>query len=190
VFGAPGPADEDAELADGPAADLSPLSPLLSKAQLRKLQRRASRGGGGGPLESLSPAAGLSSPGQPQQGPGRTGKPGRSKAERRSRGSSGGICVAAQPGQAMEHEGPDAWVGSGLGLGDGGSPQQQDEQQEQLVGGDYANFERHTTGIGSRLLSKWGFGGSGAGLGRQQQGRAEPLQAVRRAKKLGLGAER
>ena len=94
----------------------------------------------------------------------------------------------------------------GLGLGasaggtDGGSPEGPGRgpalarsgsggSDRPLVAGDYGYFERHTTGIGSKLLAKWGFGGEGAGLGRSQQGRAEPLQAVRRAKKLGLGAE-
>lgn len=58
------------------------------------------------------------------------------------------------------------------------------------VSGDYADFEQHTTGIGSKLLAKWGFAGAGAGLGRDGTGISEPLQAKMRVKKLGLGAER
>lgn len=56
------------------------------------------------------------------------------------------------------------------------------------VGLRYGGFEQHTTGFGSKMLAKWGFGGAGAGLGRAQQGIAEPIAAVQRAKKLGLGA--
>ena len=56
------------------------------------------------------------------------------------------------------------------------------------VGARYGGFEQHTTGFGSKMLAKWGFGGAGAGLGRLQQGIAEPVAAVRRATKLGLGA--
>lgn len=43
-------------------------------------------------------------------------------------------------------------------------------------------------GFGSRMLAKWGFEGQGAGLGREGQGRAEPIAATMRPKKLGLGA--
>jgi hypothetical protein len=46
----------------------------------------------------------------------------------------------------------------------------------------------HTTGIGSRLLAQWGWS-EGQGLGRDRQGRAEPLRAERRPKQLGLGFE-
>lgn len=55
--------------------------------------------------------------------------------------------------------------------------------------GDFAYFERHTMGIGSKLMAKWGFGGAGAGLGSQGQGRAEPILPERRQRKQGLGAE-
>ena len=58
------------------------------------------------------------------------------------------------------------------------------------VSGEYADFEQHTTGIGSKLLAKWGFAGVGAGLGRDGTGISEPLQVKMRAKKLGLGADR
>ncbi len=51
----------------------------------------------------------------------------------------------------------------------------------------YGKFEQHTTGYGSRMLARWGFSGQGAGLGRDQQGIAEPVAALMRPKKLGLG---
>eukprot|EP00891_Asterochloris_glomerata_P006448 jgi/Astpho2/6448/e_gw1.00094.26.1_t len=38
------------------------------------------------------------------------------------------------------------------------------------------------------MMAKWGFAGQGSGLGREQQGITEPVRAVRRPKKLGLGA--
>ena len=49
-----------------------------------------------------------------------------------------------------------------------------------------ASFERHTLGIGSKLLTKWGFKGSG--LGKHGQGISEPLKVETRPEKLGLGA--
>lgn len=51
----------------------------------------------------------------------------------------------------------------------------------------FGKFEQHTTGYGSRMLARWGFSGQGAGLGRDQQGIAEPVAAFVRPKKLGLG---
>lgn len=172
VFGAPGPREAGVGgarwAAADTAADLSPLSPLLSKSQLRKLQRRASRGDGSPSALHAGLADAASQPWERLDG--RKGKAGRSKQERRSRGGDGGNA-------AGEMEQP---VG-GLGLA-------AEAGQSGLVAGDFGYFERHTTGIGSKLLSKWGFGGEGGGLGRQQQGRAEPVVAVRRAKKLGLGA--
>jgi hypothetical protein len=56
------------------------------------------------------------------------------------------------------------------------------------VHGSFAGFEAHTRGIGSRLMAGWGWR-EGEGLGRARQGRPEPLQAVRRERQLGLGAE-
>ena len=51
----------------------------------------------------------------------------------------------------------------------------------------FASFERFTNGIGSRLMGRMGWV-EGMGLGRERQGRAEPVQAVKRPKGLGLGA--
>ena len=48
-------------------------------------------------------------------------------------------------------------------------------------------FEAHTKGFGSRMMSKMGFI-EGQGLGRDRQGIYSPLEAVKRAKNLGLGA--
>ena len=48
-------------------------------------------------------------------------------------------------------------------------------------------FEAHTRGFGSRMMSKMGFV-EGQGLGRDGQGIANPLEAVKRPKSLGLGA--
>mmetsp|Transcript_4941 Transcript_4941/g.13804 ORF Transcript_4941/g.13804 Transcript_4941/m.13804 type:complete len:669 (-) Transcript_4941:79-2085(-) len=51
----------------------------------------------------------------------------------------------------------------------------------------YGDFERHTTGFGSRMLARMGFTGAGAGLGREGQGITEPLQARMRPRQAGLG---
>jgi hypothetical protein len=51
----------------------------------------------------------------------------------------------------------------------------------------FGAFERHTTGIGSRLLGRWGWQ-QGRGLGREAQGIAEPIRTAARPKNLGLGA--
>lgn len=56
------------------------------------------------------------------------------------------------------------------------------------VGMGYGQFERHTRGIGSKLMLQMGYLGEGSGLGREKQGIAEPLKACQRPKKLGLGA--
>lgn len=53
----------------------------------------------------------------------------------------------------------------------------------------FGGFEKHTTGFGSRIMAKWGFVGEGAGLGRADQGIAEPIRAVQRPKNRGLGAK-
>lgn len=53
----------------------------------------------------------------------------------------------------------------------------------------FGGFERHTTGFGSRMMAKWGFVGEGGGLGRADQGIAEPIRVVQRPKNRGLGAE-
>jgi hypothetical protein len=52
----------------------------------------------------------------------------------------------------------------------------------------FAGFETFTKGIGSRLLSRWGWS-EGQGLGKAQQGIAEPVRTQPRPKQLGLGAE-
>ncbi|KAK3287216.1 hypothetical protein CYMTET_5264 [Cymbomonas tetramitiformis] len=52
----------------------------------------------------------------------------------------------------------------------------------------FGGFEAHTSGFGSKMLSKMGFAGAGAGIGKSDQGRAEPINAVQRPKGLGLGA--
>lgn len=56
------------------------------------------------------------------------------------------------------------------------------------LGQEFGGFERHTKGVGSRILEKWGFAGQGAGLGREGLGIAEPIMVTRREKGLGLGA--
>lgn len=56
-----------------------------------------------------------------------------------------------------------------------------------VINGDFATFEAHTKGFGSRMMAKMGYR-EGLGLGRDKQGIAEPVEAVKRPKSLGLGA--
>ncbi|XP_047341739.1 uncharacterized protein LOC124945361 [Impatiens glandulifera] len=50
-------------------------------------------------------------------------------------------------------------------------------------------FEKHTKGFGSKMMAKMGFV-EGSGLGKDSQGMVKPINAVRRPKALGLGAEK
>lgn len=54
--------------------------------------------------------------------------------------------------------------------------------------GGIGSFEKHTKGFGSKMMAKMGFV-PGSGLGKDSQGIATPLTAVRRPKSRGLGAE-
>ncbi|XP_061990823.1 uncharacterized protein LOC133709176 isoform X1 [Rosa rugosa] len=53
---------------------------------------------------------------------------------------------------------------------------------------DFRSFEVHTKGFGSKMLAKMGFI-EGGGLGKDGQGRSEPIEAVQRPKSLGLGVD-
>ncbi|XP_050371999.1 uncharacterized protein LOC126789860 isoform X2 [Argentina anserina] len=57
-----------------------------------------------------------------------------------------------------------------------------------LGSADFCSFEVHTKGFGSKMLAKMGFI-EGGGLGKDGQGRSEPIEAVQRPKSLGLGVE-
>lgn len=56
-----------------------------------------------------------------------------------------------------------------------------------IVPAAIGEFEAHTRGFGSRMMSKMGFV-EGQGLGRDGKGIASPVEAVKRPKSLGLGA--
>ena len=50
----------------------------------------------------------------------------------------------------------------------------------------FGEFEKHTRGIGAKLLEQMGYQ-AGTGLGRNKQGIVNPLQPEARPKRAGLG---
>ena len=158
--GATGSEEEEGEGEEG-AADF--LSPRPSRAEQRRQQRRMLRAAG-----PQAGGAAAAAPGAAEREAEEAGPPGQQRGRRRRQ---------KQPLQEGAGEpGPSE-------AGEGGS-----EGSGALVSGDFGYWERHGTGIGGRLLQKWGFKGEGAGLGREGRGIAEPVQAQRRPKALGLGA--
>ncbi|GLJ51802.1 hypothetical protein SUGI_1100580 [Cryptomeria japonica] len=59
------------------------------------------------------------------------------------------------------------------------------EQKQEPEHHSIGSFEKHTKGIGGKLISKMGY--SGKGLGIREQGMTHPFEAKQRPRKLGLG---
>ena len=164
ILGAPGVEDHAAaSAASALAADLSPLQPCLSKSAEKKALRRK-QGGGSASFSSQAPppltAFSILPSYPPPPPPAAAGGGGVGKQRKGKRGTGNN-------NTNINSSGP-----------------------QTNVGGDFADFEQHTTGIGSKLLMKWGFQGQGSGLGRDGSGIAEPLEAKMRGKRVGLGADR
>jgi len=60
-------------------------------------------------------------------------------------------------------------------------------EQAQTASWQFGQFERHTRGIGARLMAQMGWQ-QGGGLGKSAQGIVEPVAARARPKNQGLGA--
>nr|XP_039257715.1 tuftelin-interacting protein 11-like [Styela clava]XP_039257716.1 tuftelin-interacting protein 11-like [Styela clava]XP_039257717.1 tuftelin-interacting protein 11-like [Styela clava] len=61
------------------------------------------------------------------------------------------------------------------------------QKQKEKMATQFGSFERHTKGIGMKLMKKMGYK-VGKGLGRDNQGIVNPIEAMKRTKKAGLGA--
>ena len=79
-----------------------------------------------------------------------------------------------------------------LGIATGGGEAVAKGKAKRVVaaGHGFGEFEKHTSGFGSRMLAKMGFAGEGSGVGKGGTGIAEPITAEVRARRVGLGADR
>ena len=77
-----------------------------------------------------------------------------------------------------------------LGIATGGGDAKGKGKRVVAAGHGFGEFEKHTSGFGSRMLAKMGFAGEGSGVGKGGTGIAEPITAEVRARRVGLGAER
>jgi len=77
------------------------------------------------------------------------------------------------------------FVSGGREAVDSGSEEPGVDETEKLRDRGWGEWEKHSSGIGGKLLKKMGFKGSG--LGKQESGRVNPVVPNKRKRGLGLG---
>ncbi|XP_052198931.1 uncharacterized protein LOC127806022 [Diospyros lotus] len=94
----------------------------------------------------------------------------------------------AEPIEAIQRPKSLGLGAEAYGAGSHSLKTESDRKSGQKESQNFAAFERHTKGFGSKMMAKMGFV-EGTGLGKGSQGMVNPLVAVKLPKNRGLGAK-
>jgi len=143
---------------------------LLNRGRIKDVRRQRGR-------EPSSSVTGLgTAPSQSRRAPAHeeasydSGPPSSGGAAAAAGGGGLGLGAAVPSGFGQQHQ---RW-------------QQQRQQKQQQQKSNIGTWEKHTKGIGMKLLAKMGYTGSG-GLGKDKDGIAKPVPVKVRPQQLGLG---